>query len=115
MKVKHDFITNSSSSSYIIIGTISKKAVDELKEKEDVKSKLKSKDYGIIQGKNVSFFGTGNNIDNIYIAGIDVLKSLKAGARVPDMIKWFQNKMHECYDIFIPIDEIELIWGEWEY
>ena len=127
MKKRKGFVSNSSSSSFLIIGVEKPSGWGDDKGKTDYVELLEEAegkhydydydwdeepdymDFGEDEGKVVNFYGSGNEP---YHAGIPVEERLKNDEKVSDLRKEFQKLIKDKFDIDIPLEDIQLYHGE---
>lgn len=106
MKVRIDFVTNSSSSSFLIVGVSDDSIIEVLGQKEG-KSEFECS-YGVDEGKVVSFYGC---YSEPYYAGIDI-EGLMDKMTLPQIKEYFKDLIKKEYDVDIDISDIGLHYGE---
>ena len=106
MKIRTDFVTNSSSSSFVIVGINDNSIIKELIKAEG-KTEI-SCDYGIDQGKIVDFYGYYDEAD---YAGINI-ENLMETMTLPQLKQYFVDIIKKEYNIDIPLNRVELHYGE---
>lgn len=106
MKIRSDFVTNSSSSSFIIVGVDDSKIIKQL-QKAEGKKEIEC-NYGRDDGKVVNFYGY---YEEAYYAGIDI-EVLMETMTLPQIEDYFVNLIKEKYNIEIPKKEVGLHYGE---
>lgn len=129
MKIRSGFVSNSSSSSFLIIGTTDSvykiaEKVGLLNDDDEYSNWTENENivdagYGgaELAGKRFSdampyvFYGSW---DEPYYFGIDAEGLLELGERVPDLKELFIKKVKEDFDIDLSNSEVKLHFGECE-
>ena len=120
MKNRSGFVSNSSSTSFCIIGVNvwdRDKAVE--REKEEIVAVLVELEdidvdddcsfrFGVESRENISFFGSEGEI---YYVGVDA-KPLLQTMSIPDARALFTQKMHALYNLCVPLEYVEFLYGE---
>lgn len=129
MKERKGFVSNSSSSSFLIIGVEKPGGWGDSKGKEDFVELLVEAegkhfegyagdnydgdydylDFGEDEGEVVTFYG---NNSSPYHAGIPALDRLKKDEKVSDLKLEFQKLVKDKLNIDIPLEDINLYFGE---
>jgi hypothetical protein len=121
VKVRNGFVSNSSSSSFCIIGVENSMVIDELLTAEGIDPNTKDEwekpaatglrslamGYGCDSGKMLNFYGNHNNPD---FAGIEAEPLLQKFA-IPDACKEFQKQVKKKLGVDIPLNKISLHYG----
>jgi len=111
MKTRSGFVSNSSSTSFCVIGTSSKEHIEQLAKAEGFwfdESNWALLSWGQEEGKVVTFYGSDHEA---YVAGIDATKVL-ARRSIAKARKWFQLEVGTLLGVNIPLNEIDLYYGE---
>lgn len=112
-KIRLGFVSNSSSSSFCIIGTSNKNIISKCLEVDKIDwSDLENTDYGYgeLKTKKLNYYGTYEE-DYPYYAGIEAEKFLE-DKTIPEAKKYFINYIKENYNETISLKEVEFIYGE---
>lgn len=114
MKVRQGFVSNSSSSSFICVGTQKQDAIEKLLAKEGLKKNEEGyydgAGYGTVEGDFLVFIGS----DDPTFAGIPetlVLEMLEEFS-LPGVRSFVSALFSQAYNLEIPEDEIRLEFGE---
>jgi hypothetical protein len=119
MKIRIGFVSNSSSSSFCIIGVDNFHFIQYLAEAEGFNIKsyeiLNHEDrdihleYGILKGKVVDFFGY--DYTTVKFAGIDAEKLLQT-MTIPEACNEFADIIWKKFDIHLPENSINFHFGQ---
>lgn len=128
MKIRSGFVSNSSSSSFLIVGVENvDKIAEGLKWERDETGEINYNSwterpifyetgYGSAElrveyepKKPYAFYGSW---DQPYYFGVDIESNLRAGERVPDIKTVFIKKVKEDFDISLDWNEVDLFYGE---
>jgi len=106
MKYRIGFVSNSSSSSFCIIGIDKAEIIKELLNKEHI-SEIRL-EFGMMDGKNVIYYGSDGEI---YYAGSSI-KEFAEDVSIRDMKKAFKEKIQSTLGIKLNLQDIKLLYGE---
>lgn len=106
MKVRLDFVTNSSSSSFLIVGVDNEDLIKRLAEAEGIEEF--ECNFGVHEGKVVNFYGDYNEP---YYAGIEIAELLE-DMNLRQVREYFKNKVREKLGIELNDEDIGLFYGE---
>jgi len=111
MKIRLGFVSNSSSSSFCLVGTSKKWIIDELAAKEGLNFGKDGNDvlsYGNCSGNHVIFVGS----DGPEVVGIEILKLLE-DYNLKELRQIFRDLVKDKFNVDVPIKSIDLHYGEW--
>jgi len=112
MKYRNGFVSNSSSSSFVIVGVSDDNIMKQIAEKDgkfqDGEYQEINCDYGVDDTNAIDYYGS---YGEPYYMGIDISEKLEKKI-LPEIRKEFQQKVKEEYGIEIPLDKIKLHYGE---
>lgn len=112
MKYRPGFVSNSSSSSFVIVGVSDDDIMKEIAKKDGKFLDGEYQDidcgYGIDDSCAIDYYGS---YEEPYYMGIDISKKLEEKI-LPELKKEFQQKVKEEYGIDVPLDKIKLHYGE---
>jgi len=111
MKTRLGFVSNSSSSSFLIMGVTNQNFI------KDIASKLGlfydgeyidyNDSYGVVEGEFLNLYGS---CEPSYI-GIDISDKIKVTS-FNDLKKEFQDNVKNNYNVEIPLEYIDMHFGE---
>jgi len=112
MKVRSGFVSNSSSSSFIIIGVSDDTLMEQIAVEDGKFSDGEYKNiecgYGVDSGKVINYYGYWGEPQYI---GIDIAKKLE-NQILPELRKEFKDKIKKEFNLNIPLSKIKLYYGE---
>ena len=113
MKIRTGFVSNSSSSSFCIIGTENANVIYKLLKAEEIDLDSDENNYidnGVIGGKVVNFYD-GVSGEQPYYAGVDAEPLLKE-TNIPQACKKFQEMVEKSLGVKIPLSSVKFLYGE---
>lgn len=112
MKFRNGFVSNSSSSSFLIVGVSDDSLMRQIAEKDgkyfDGEYQDVDCNYGVDSSSTINYYGSWGEP---YYMGVDISDKLE-NQILPELRKEFQEKIKEEYGIDIPLDKIKLHYGE---
>lgn len=120
MKIRLDFVTNSSSSSFLIVGVEDEGTIKKLLDAENIKTDNHRDDddddydeyhNGFVSGKVLDYYGMNNYL---YYAGLKEDVSIMAETMtLKDMRRKFIETVYEHLNIEINEDKVDFVFGEY--
>lgn len=108
MKIRSGFVSNSSSSSFCVIGTTYN--IEEIAKKDGINDE--SFRYGVADGKVLQYHGNGfGEYDDEVIGGLDAAKVLET-MTIPEAKLHLQKLIKTKFKIDVPLDQISFEFGE---
>ncbi len=107
MKIRTGFVSNSSSSSFCIIGVDDQEWIDKLASAEGKDFEEEYFGYGCSEGEVVTFYGE----ESPRLAGIEAHPLLET-MTIPEAKKHFQKLIKEAFKLEIPFHAIVFTFGE---
>jgi len=119
MKIRQGFVSNSSSSSFLIIGIENDYLLKEITEKAGLTKENYYGDGEYKDDNDIIFVGAIINtytkkIEDFEYIGIEAKQLLKQGKTFDEVKKDFIKKIKTNYGIDIPEKEIDILYGEIE-
>ena len=112
MKIRNGFVSNSSSSSFIIVGFTDDTYMKQIAEKdgkfEDGEYRDVECNYGVDDSCALTYYGS---YGEPYYIGIDISKKIE-NKILPELRKELKDKVKDEYGLDIPLDKIKLFYGE---
>lgn len=101
MKIRIGFVTNSSSSSFIVVGVHNEDVIEQMKklEKEEIKCS-----YGCYHGDHFSFYGNWNDV---YYAGLEASSLIEQDMKLSEIKNMF---MFKCKELGIKVSANDVIF-----
>ncbi len=113
MKIRKGFVSNSSSSSFIIVGVTDSDIMQQIAMKDGKFNDGEYTDvecsYGIDSSSSFNYYGS---YGEPYYIGVDISERLNKDVTLSELRNEFQKKAKDLYNIDIPIDKIKLHYGE---
>ena len=110
MKVRLGFVSNSSTTSFFIIGVDSEAIVDKLLQAcgHDKEWYQQSKSFGVAEADDLMFYG---DYDKPYWAGLDA-DTLPADKTLPQAREWFIKHIQNKLNVTLSQGDVGLRYGE---
>ena len=108
MKTRNGFVSNSSSSSFCIIGT--EYMIEEIAKKDGVKDE--DFGYGMAEGKVLEYHGNGFGDDYDAVSGGLNAEKLLTKMTIPQAKLHLKQLIKKKFDIDVPIEQISFEFGE---
>lgn len=110
MKIRTGYVSNSSSSSFLIVGVSDPKSINQIIKSTKLKRKeiVEDMSFGVCEIDGILFLGN----EDIYYAGTDLTEEIMNDKTLMQLKKEFAQDLKERYKLTIPIDKIGLHYGE---
>lgn len=106
MKIRSDFVTNSSSTNFLIVGVEDENLINKLLEAEGISNP--EPNYGLIESTFITFLGDSCDI---YYAGIWI-EALMETMTLPQIKEYFVKQVKDILNVDIPLNRVGLYYGE---
>lgn len=110
MKTRIGFVSNSSSSSFLIVGIDDSKTINKIIKAAGLKRKEIREDmsFGVCDINGLQFLGG----EDIYYAGTELTEEIMNDKTLMELKREFADSLKEKYNISVPIEKIGLHYGE---
>ena len=106
MKVRNGFVTNSSSSSFCIIGVNDENLIKRMLIAEGINNE--NTEYGVLEGNLLDYYGSSGYFYNAGKTAEELLETMT----IPEAVKYMQKYIKENFFIDVELDQIGFFYGE---
>jgi len=110
MKIRDGFVSNSSSSSFLIVGTSDERLIERIIKAKDLTMEEVNDgmNFGVYDGGDISFFG----YEDPCYAGREIVEEEIDSKPLLFVKQNLVNLLDKKYKIKVPIEHIHLLYGE---
>lgn len=110
MKIRYGFVSNSSSSSFLIVGTTDDEIINKIINaqkltKEEIEENMS---FGMYENDGLEFLGT----EGIDYVGVELTEDELNLAPLVSVKQEFAKKLKQKYNMIIPVEKIRMYYGE---
>jgi hypothetical protein len=110
MKIRYGFVSNSSSSSFLIVGTTDDRLIDKILSAKNLTREEVEQDlsFGFYDGGDIEFLGS----ETLCYAGVSIDEEEMNLKPLIVIKQQFADKLKQKYRIVVPVEKIGLHYGE---